>query len=171
MITLFTWYQRWTLACFVDIGWILPQKAPGSGSRGKEHRSEYIQVGSSATTSGHACPFQKGGFLLRKLSSSDPSVLERIPKDLRDSQYNCRIPTNTPKHWESNGMPLTTIFVWMWQNFHLSNAWPRDLWFLTLRRHSMHWGGILPPSSRRKFSYKCFSSRKWAGMTMCQTPS
>ncbi len=30
--------------------------------------------------------FKKGGFLLRKWSSSDPSVLECIPKDLRDSQ-------------------------------------------------------------------------------------
>ncbi|XP_064396444.1 uncharacterized protein LOC135343372 [Halichondria panicea] len=30
--------------------------------------------------------FKRGGFLLRKWSSSDPSVLKRIPKDLRDSQ-------------------------------------------------------------------------------------
>ena len=59
----------------------------------------------ATTLRGQLCDlFSHGGFVLRKWNSSDPTVLQTIPPDFRDSKEVLPI-SDSPRLWVWNGTP------------------------------------------------------------------
>jgi hypothetical protein len=52
--------------------------------------------------------FSRGGFLLRKWSSSESNVPKHLPTDLKDCQSNQML-GNTQGHWVLSGIPIWII--------------------------------------------------------------